>query len=95
MAEKTGAGHWHTYIFARVIDALRSEKLMFEAADPEVFSGYVKIYGAEVNLFVDHSQIVQLECVFVAGYRAGTASFWGRVVTYKGQEEVRLDTWKR
>ena len=36
---------------------------MFEAADPEVFAWYVKSYGPEVNLFVDHSQIVQLECL--------------------------------
>ena len=40
-------------------------------------------YGPEVNLFVDHSQIVQLECV-----RSGiwvTAATWGRVLTYKGE----------
>ena len=35
--------------------------MMFEAADPEVFAWYIKHYGPEVNLFVDHSQIVQLE----------------------------------
>lgn len=34
---------------------------MFEAADPEVFGWYIKNHGPEVNLFVDHSQIVQLE----------------------------------
>jgi len=39
-------------------------------------------YGAEVNLFVDHSQIVQLECLR-SGIR-GTKSLWGRVGTYKG-----------
>jgi phosphosulfolactate synthase (CoM biosynthesis protein A) len=39
------------------------EKLMFEAADPDVFAWYIKNYGADVNLFVDHSQIVQLECL--------------------------------
>lgn len=39
------------------------EKVMFEAADPEVFAWYVKNYGPEVNLFIDHSQIVQLECL--------------------------------
>ena len=36
---------------------------MFEGADPEAFGWYVKNYGPEVNLFVDHSQIVQLECL--------------------------------
>ena len=34
-----------------------------EAADPEVFSWYIKNYGPDVNLFIDHSQIVQVECL--------------------------------
>jgi hypothetical protein len=33
-------------------DALGPEKVMFEAADPEVFAWYIKNYGAEVNLFM-------------------------------------------
>jgi phosphosulfolactate synthase (CoM biosynthesis protein A) len=57
------------------------EKLMFEAADPEVFEWYIKNYGADVNLFVDHSQIVQLECLRAGIW--GTKSLWGRVVSYK------------
>jgi phosphosulfolactate synthase (CoM biosynthesis protein A) len=36
---------------------------MFETADPAVFNWYVKTYGPEVNLFVDHSQTVQLKCL--------------------------------
>jgi hypothetical protein len=32
-----------------------SKKVMFEAAEPEVFAWYIKSYGTEVNLFVDHS----------------------------------------
>jgi phosphosulfolactate synthase (CoM biosynthesis protein A) len=47
-----------------------------------VFGWYIKNYGAEVNLFVDHSQIVQLECLR-AGV-GGTKSVCGRVVSYKG-----------
>jgi phosphosulfolactate synthase (CoM biosynthesis protein A) len=43
--------------------ALGLEKVMFEAADPAVFAWYAKNCGPEVNLFVDHSQIVQLECL--------------------------------
>lgn len=54
---------WRTDVVARIIGALGIEKVMFEAADPEVFAWYIKNYGSEVNLFVDHSQIVQLECV--------------------------------
>lgn len=73
---------WHTDVPARIIHALGIEKVMFEAADPEVFSWYVRNYGPEVNLFVDHSQIVQLECLRAGIW--GTAATWGRILTYKG-----------
>src|SRR5204862_4823020 len=49
---------WRTDVPAKFIDELGTEKLMFEAADPNVFAWYIKNYGADVNLFVDHSQIV-------------------------------------
>jgi phosphosulfolactate synthase (CoM biosynthesis protein A) len=73
---------WRTDVVARIVDALGLDKVMFEAADPEVFAWYIKNYGPEVNLFVDHSQIVQLECLRSGIW--GTKSLWGRVVTYKG-----------
>ena len=73
---------WRTDVPSRIINELGLDKVMFEAADPEVFSWYVKSNGPEVNLFVDHSQIVQLECLRSGIW--GTKSTWGRVVTYKG-----------
>ncbi len=73
---------WRTDAVAKVVGALGLEKVMFEAADPEVFAWYVKNYGPEVNLFVDHSQILQLETLRSGLW--GTKSLWGRVVTYKG-----------
>jgi phosphosulfolactate synthase (CoM biosynthesis protein A) len=72
---------WRTDVPARVIEELGMEKIMFEAADPEVFGWYIKNYGPEINLFVDHSQIVQLESLRSGIW--GTASLWGRIVTYK------------
>ena len=72
---------WRTDVPAKFIDEIGTEKLMFEAADPDVFAWYIKNYGADVNLFVDHSQIVQLECLRAGIW--GTKSLWGRVVTYK------------
>jgi phosphosulfolactate synthase (CoM biosynthesis protein A) len=71
---------WRTDVVAQIIDALGIEKIMFEAAEPEVFEWYVKNYGAEVNLFVDHSQIVQLECLRSGLW--GTKSSWGRILIY-------------
>jgi phosphosulfolactate synthase (CoM biosynthesis protein A) len=72
---------WRTDVVATIVDALGLDHVMFEAADPEVFAWYIKNYGPEVNLFVDHSQIVQLECLRSGIW--GTKSLWGRVVTYK------------
>ena len=76
------ADPWRTDVPAGVINALGMEKVMFEAAEPEVFEWYVKNYGPEVNLFVDHSQIVQLETLRRGIW--GTKSLWGRVLSYKG-----------
>jgi phosphosulfolactate synthase (CoM biosynthesis protein A) len=73
--------NWRTDVPAKIIDALGLERVMFEAADPAVFAWYIKNYGPEVNLFVDHSQIVQLECLRAGIW--GTTSLWGRVLTYK------------
>ena len=73
---------WRTDVPARIIESLGLEKVMFEAADPDVFAWYIKNYGPEINLFVDHSQIVQLECLRRGIW--GTASLWGRVLTYQG-----------
>jgi phosphosulfolactate synthase (CoM biosynthesis protein A) len=72
---------WRTDVVARIVAGVGLERLMFEAADPEVFAWYVKTYGPEVNLFVDHSQIVQLECLRSGIW--GTKNLWGRVVSYR------------
>jgi phosphosulfolactate synthase (CoM biosynthesis protein A) len=73
---------WRTDVAARFIGELGLKNVMMEASDPEVFAWYIKHYGPEANLFVDHSQIVQLECLRSGIW--GTASLWGRVLTYKG-----------
>lgn len=72
---------WRTDVVAKIIGQLGLEKVMFEAAEPKVFEWYIKNYGNRVNLFVDHSQIVQLECLRSGIW--GTKSTWGRLVTYK------------
>lgn len=73
---------WRTEVAGRVVESLGLERVMFEAADPAVFARYIQNYGPEVNLFVDHSQIVQLECLRSGIW--GTNDLWGRVHTYKG-----------
>jgi phosphosulfolactate synthase (CoM biosynthesis protein A) len=68
-------------IIAKIVAALGIDRVMFEAADPAVFTWYVKTYGPDVNLFVDHSQIVQLEALRAGLW--GTSDVWGRIVTFK------------
>jgi phosphosulfolactate synthase (CoM biosynthesis protein A) len=71
---------WRTDVVARLAAEFDIGKLMFEAADPAVFTWYVKTFGPEVNLFVDHSQIVQLECLRSGIW--GTSEDWGRVLAW-------------
>lgn len=63
----------------RVLDTIGVAIGALDAFNPLVFEWYVKSYGHEVNLFVDHSQILQLE-----GLRQniwGNKSPWGRVAS--------------
>jgi phosphosulfolactate synthase (CoM biosynthesis protein A) len=76
---------WRTHVVARIVSELGLEHAMFEAADPAVFTWYIKNYGIDVNLFVDHSQIVQLECLRAGIW--GTDDTWGRILTYRGSHE--------
>ena len=74
---------WRTEAVSAIADELGLDKVMFEAADPAVFAWYVKNYGPDINLFVDHTQVVQLEALRSGIW--GTQSLFGRVVTYRGE----------
>jgi phosphosulfolactate synthase (CoM biosynthesis protein A) len=76
---------WRTDVVSKIVNELGLDKVMFEAADPEVFGWYIKNFGPDVNLFVDHSQVVQLEALRSGIW--GTKSTWGRIVTYRGKPE--------
>ncbi|KAI0553161.1 putative sulfonate biosynthesis enzyme [Xylaria curta] len=65
---------WRTDVIQAILRDVPMEKVMFEAADSAVFNWYIREFGVDVNLFVDHSQIVQL-----AGLRAG---IWGKSDTF-------------
>jgi phosphosulfolactate synthase (CoM biosynthesis protein A) len=68
---------WRTDVITQFINELSPDKLMFEAAEPAVFEWYIKNYGPDMNLFVDHSQIVQLECLRSGIW--GTKDTWGKI----------------
>ena len=68
--------HLATDVAARIARELGLEKVMFEAADPEVFGWYVKNYGPEVNL----SWTTGRSCSSSAcAAGSGDESLWGRV----------------
>ncbi len=79
---------WRTDVVSRIASELGLEHVMFEAADPDVFAWYVRNYGIDVNLFVDHSQIVQLECLRSGLW--GTDDTWGRILAYRSAPEDGL-----
>ncbi len=71
-------GTWNTGAAAQIMNGLGIQNVMFEAADSLVFEWYIKNYGNEVNLFVDHSQILQCE-----NFRQniwGNKTTWGRII---------------
>jgi phosphosulfolactate synthase (CoM biosynthesis protein A) len=72
---------WRTDVIQAILRDLPQEKVMFEAADPPVFNWYVREFGIDVNLFVDHSQIVQLTCLRSGIW--GMADTFGKIVSYR------------
>lgn len=72
---------WRTDVVSRIMKELPADRVMFEAADPKVFNWYIREFGIDVNLFVDHSQIVQLTCLRSGIW--GTADTWGKIVTFR------------
>jgi phosphosulfolactate synthase (CoM biosynthesis protein A) len=72
---------WRTDVIQAILKGLPMESVMFEAADPAVFNWYIREFGIDVNLFVDHSQIVQLTCLRCGIW--GRADTFGKVVSYR------------
>lgn len=72
---------WRTDVIAQIATGLGTERVMFQAADSHVLRWYVQNYGPDVNLFIDHSQIVQLQSLRSGIW--GPKNLWNRVVRYR------------
>ena len=68
---------WRKDVVNKLVAKFGYEKWMFEASDPPVFKWYLKSFGKDVNLFIDHSQIVEF-----SAWRAG---LWGDSDIWKGR----------
>lgn len=73
---------WRTDIISQIAEGIGIDNAVFEAADPAVYEWYIKSFGPEVNLFVDHSQVLELEAMRSGVW--GTNDLFGRVRTWKG-----------
>ncbi|OBT39394.1 hypothetical protein VE00_10317 [Pseudogymnoascus sp. WSF 3629] len=72
---------WRTDVIQKILSDLPMENVMFKAAEPKVFNWYVREFGVNVNLFVDHSQVVQLACLRSGIW--GMADTFGKVVSFR------------
>lgn len=72
---------WRTDVIQAILRDLPNDKVMFEAADPKVFNWYIREFGTDVNLFVDHSQIVQLSCLRMGIW--GMADTFGKITSFR------------
>lgn len=71
---------WRTDVAYEIANEFGIENLVFEAPGPAMFEWYVKNFGPNVNLFVDNSQIVELECIRSGLW--GKATSWGRTASF-------------
>lgn len=76
---------WRTDVIQAILRDIPLEKVMFEAADPKVFNWYIREFGVDVNLFVDHSQIFQLSCLRRGIW--GMADTFGKITTYRPNDQ--------
>ena len=68
---------WRKDVIKKLVDKFGYKTWMFEASDPPVFKWYLKTFGRDVNLFIDHSQIVE--------YNAWRLGLWGDPDIWKGK----------
>jgi len=69
VTEDLPVNKWRKDLIKQVIKRYGADKWMFEAADPVVYKWFLEEFGPEVNLFIDHSQIIE--------YEAWRSGLWG------------------
>jgi len=78
LTEDLPPGEWKINVIKKLVDRFGFKNLMFEASDPPVFKWYLQNFGRNVNLFIDHSQIVE--------FTAWKTKLWGDPEIWKGKK---------
>ena len=69
---------WRKDVIEKLVDRFGFETFMFEASDPPVFKWYLTKFGSNVNLFIDHSQVVE--------FTAWRTKLWGDQTIWEGKD---------
>jgi phosphosulfolactate synthase (CoM biosynthesis protein A) len=69
---------WRKDVIRKLVDRFGYKTFMFEASDPPVFKWYLTTFGPDVNLFIDHSQIVE--------FTAWKTRLWGDQRIWAGKK---------
>src|SRR6266704_1485646 len=78
ITEDLPSSKWRKDVVKKLVDKFGYETWMFEASDPPVFKWYLKSFGKEVNLFNDHTQVVE--------FTAWKLGLWGDKDIWKGKK---------
>ncbi|MGI0090562.1 MAG: phosphosulfolactate synthase [Nitrososphaerales archaeon] len=70
--------NWRKDVITKLVEKFGYKRWMFEASDPQVFKWYLKTFSKDVNLFIDHSQIVE--------FTAWRLGLWGDSDIWKEKE---------
>ena len=72
---------WRLDLLNKLLKEFSYKKWMFEGADPVVFKWYLKNVGKDVNLFIDHTQITEINAWRLGLW--GDPEIWSKVKPYK------------
>jgi len=61
ITEDIPESRWRTDIVKKLVEKFGLERWMFEASDPPVFKWYLKNFGKDVSLFIDHPRLWNLQ----------------------------------
>ncbi len=77
LTEDLPSEKWRRDVIRKLVARFGYKTLMFEASDPPVFKWYLTTFGRDVNLFIDHSQVVE--------FTAWKTRLWGDPEIWKGK----------